>query len=329
MPPPNRDGEPFRIATQRVEACPVCASRATTTWLRDCRDWQQPALAQTFEYDRCTNCGLRFLATRPLPSELGKLYFSSYGPYQRDKQGRKPSRTLARALDVAAGVIEIPSRRRLQRMLDWAYTPPEPGALLVDYGCGAPNFLNAARERGWSTVGIDFTNEVLDRVCADGHRALLVGDEFKAGVESGGVSCVRMNHVIEHLFDPREVLEQIRSKLQPGGRIHIATPNPVSAGARAFGRYWWGLECPRHAALFPAWVLGTLLRQVGFREPRIVYEGSRNDLLRSWSIRRYAQGGLGHDSIAADPERAAYFGPPAAMAAPTALAERIHAFAQA
>src|SRR5205085_11884306 len=138
-------------------------------------------LAQTFEYDVCTNCGARFLATRPLASELDKLYFPDYGPYQPDAgNGSDPGRSgpvaraVARSLDAAAGVIGLAGRHRLPRMLEWAYTPASCGDRLVDYGCGAPNFLNSARDRGWSTTGVDFTEEVLAAVRADGHGAFLV-----------------------------------------------------------------------------------------------------------------------------------------------------------
>jgi SAM-dependent methyltransferase len=321
-----------------LEACPLCGSTATKIWRTDCRDWQQPQIEQRFEYARCTRCGACFLAIRPVASELGKVYFSGYGPHQ-SVSGRslKPppshlaTRLAAPPLRAVAAALAAPNRRRLTQMLQWAYTPDAPGETLLDYGCGAATFLDEARGRGWSTVGVDFTEGVVDAVRARGHAAFLVED-FELRIAEHSVACVRMNHVVEHLYEPRRVLGRIHAKMRSGGRIHIATPNPSGVGSRIFGRHWWGLECPRHAVLYRPRVLRGLLLQAGFREPRIVHEGSAKDLARSWGIRLYAGGGIEEGLVTAfadDSSRLAVAAPAAALSAIASVADRYHVFARA
>jgi SAM-dependent methyltransferase len=345
MPTHSREGHSpaadaaTRLETERVEACPLCASTATRPWRRDCRDWQQPHITQRFAYDRCTQCSAYFLAARPVPSELGKVYFWGYGPYQAAPEPDSdppPSHLITRAaappLRAVGAALNLVSRRRLSRMLDWTYVRAADGETLLDYGCGAPTFLDDARRRGWQTIGVDFSEDVVASVRARGHTAFVAGDDFERGIPDASVTCVRMNHVVEHLYEPRHVLERIRAKLRPEGRLHIATPNPGGLGSRMFGRHWWGLECPRHAVLYRPSVLRSLLLQAGFREPRIVHEGSSKDLARSWGIRLCAAGRLEPGQITAlgnDSARVSLVAPAAALTALAAVADRFHVFARA
>ena len=334
---PTVDDRP-RLQTERIEACPLCGSAATKTWRTGCFDWQQPHAADRFEFNRCTGCGARFLGTRPLVSELGKVYFPGYGPYQapataasdlaRTHSALRAAALPLRAAGAATGRL---GRRRLSRMLDWAYTPEVEGDTLLDYGCGPPTFLDAAQHRGWNTIGADFAEGVVESVRARGHTAFLVGDDFERGIAEQSVACVRMNHVVEHLYEPLRVLERIRAKMRPGGRIHIATPNPGSAGSRVFRRYWWGLDCPRHVVLYRPRVLRNVLEQTGFRVLRIVHEGAAKDLARSWGIRLLAHERTEPSQIAtmaSDPVRLSLFGPAAVLTVMAAMADRYHVFAK-
>jgi SAM-dependent methyltransferase len=328
----------IHLDTERVEACPLCGSRATHLWRKDCRDWQQVRLTQRFEYERCGRCEAYFLAVRPRESEVGKVYFAGYGPYQeaahatlKAPPAHPAARLAAPPLRVTGAALGLFGRRRLRRMMTWAYTPESGGETLVDYGCGAPTFLDEARGRGFATVGVDFAEEVLDAVRASGHTAYLADPEFERNVPDHSVGCVRMNHVVEHLYRPREALRAIRSKLRSGGRIHIATPNPTSIGSRVFGRRWHALDCPRHVILYRPRVLRRLLDELGFRDISVVHEVGPKDLTRSWGISLYDRGRILPEQIgamAADPVRSGLFSPIAGLAALLSAADRYHVFAR-
>jgi SAM-dependent methyltransferase len=266
------------------------------------------------------------------------VYFVGYGPHQSEIATAQtpPANALVRiaapplrALGVALG--SLPGVR-LSRALRRTYTPDRPGATLLDYGCGAPIFLDRARERGWNTVGVDFANDVVEAVRANGHAAFCLGDDYEAGVDDGSVECARMNHVVEHLYEPVRVLESIRRKMRPGGRIHLATPNPDSLGSRYYGRHWWGLECPRHALLYRPRLLVELLERAGFHTVTVLHEAAAKDLARSWGIRRTGSqemsptqiGALAHDRV-----RVSLFSPAAAASALVSAADRYHTFARA
>jgi hypothetical protein len=56
--------------------------------------------------------------------------------------------------------------------------------------------------------------------------------------------------VLEHYEQPVELLELMRSHLEPGGRIFIEVPNVRSRWARIAGDYWTGWYVPRHFTHF-------------------------------------------------------------------------------
>ena len=326
-----------RIETERVEACPLCRSTATKTWRVDCRDWQQPQFAGRFEYKRCTRCGACFLTVRPLQSELGKVYFEGYGPYQATPASIAPlsgahsvAPTAAPRLRVVGATIRV-LQRRLSRLLDRVYTPETEGETLLDYGCGTPTFLDLARERGFATVGVDFGEGVVRAVRASGHQGFLVGKDFARNVPNASLGCVRMNHVIEHLYDPHEALSAIHTKMRPGGRIHISTPNPASVGSRLFRRRWHALDCPRHVVLYQPGVLRELLQGLGFGDISVVQEVGAKDLTRSWGIVLYDRGRIPHERIATmatDHVRLGLLLPLASVGALVSTADRYHLLAR-
>jgi SAM-dependent methyltransferase len=327
-----------RLDTERVEACPLCGSTETRPWRRDCRDWQQVGMSQRFEYARCRRCDAHFLALRPRESELAKVYFAGYAPYHekarpmpKAPRAHLVARLVAAPLRGAGAAIGLVGRRRLDRMLSWAYTPEAPEEMLVDYGCGAPTFLDDARARGFNTIGVDFTDDVLKAVRARGHAAHFAGEDFERQVADQSVSCVRMNHVLEHLYRPRDALAAIRAKIVRGGRLHIATPNPISFGSRIFRRRWHALDCPRHVILYRPHVLETLLGELGFHDISVVHEVGPKDLTRSWGIVLYDRGRIGPEQIGAmamDPVRSGLFSPIASVAALLSASDRYHVFAR-
>ena len=330
--------QPAGLRTEHVAACPMCGSADLRPWRQRSRDWSRPEAPDRLDYSECRSCGGYFLADRPLESELGKIYLPDYGPYQSGPVAarRAPANPVTRVVSIPARGITALLRAvlpdALERELERFYTPERQGATLLDYGCGAPTFLDHARGLGWRTVGADFTDDVLEAVRANGHEAFLVGDALNAGVPDGSVDAVRMNHVVEHLYEPGEVLGELRRKLAPGGRIHISTPDPGSLGSKLFGRHWHALDSPRHLVLLRPKVLTGLMLQAGFRDLRVVHETVPKDLTRSWGIWLYDRGRIDHaeiEGMAGDPVRVPLAWPVSRAAAALGRSDRYHLFAAA
>jgi SAM-dependent methyltransferase len=327
------------IRTEPVTLCPLCGSGDVVRWRRRCADRQQPSLAQRYDYDRCRSCGCRYLVDRPLEDDVRKIYFEGYGPYihriDSSSSGRRAWSAAMRLAAVAGAAtgsaMEAARPSRLQPALHCAYQPTA-GGIFLDYGCGSAAALDDARSAGWSTVGVDFSDEVLASVAARGHRTAKIGEDFDERVEDASVALARMNHVVEHLPDVRATLAQVRRKLGPGGALHISTPNPASLGSAVFRRRWLSLEAPRHFTLLPPRTLLVVLQDEGFAAATVHHEVVTKDLARSWGYWLVDRGHFGLGDVREmghDPVVNRLLRPMAKVAAVGRAADRYHVLARA
>ena len=70
--------------------------------------------------------------------------------------------------------------------------------------------------------------------------------------------------VVEHLTDPRAVIERMAAALVPGGVLMLTTGDWSSWLAQRMGARWRLMTPPQHLFFFDAKTLGTMLRHAGF-----------------------------------------------------------------
>lgn len=75
-------------------------------------------------------------------------------------------------------------------------------------------------------------------------------------------------HVLEHLRNPAETLQEIHRILKPGAWLSVAVPNYGGSQASASGPHWFHLDLPRHLWHFRLSSLQALLASNGFRLAR-------------------------------------------------------------
>lgn len=137
------------------------------------------------------------------------------------------------------------------------------GKRLLDIGFGNGAFLERVRNAGWQVAGADPDEEVVMRANEKGLPVRQGGVEIWSD-EPESFDYITLSHVIEHVHEPRSVLEAAHRLLKPGGWIWLETPNIDSFGHRRFGKAWRGLEVPRHLVIFNRNSLETLLLESGF-----------------------------------------------------------------
>src|SRR5207237_8067181 len=119
----------------------------------------------------------------------------------------------------------------------------------LEFGCGGVQFMSRRAEAGWNVGGIEPDPKAVQALRArKGFDVRASLADFGEGAEAFDV--VTMSHVIEHVTDPIGTLRSLRRILRPGGLLLITTPNAASLGSRVFGKYWRGLEPPRHLNVF-------------------------------------------------------------------------------
>ncbi|WP_174275095.1 class I SAM-dependent methyltransferase [Sphingomonas bacterium] len=220
----------------------------------------------TWSIRQCASadCRLGWVDPRPLPDQVGKLY-ESY--YTHAEDGAVDEQ------NYYGGGLKKIVKSVLARLLFWrrpAYQTDLlhlqgmiPGRLL-EIGCGSGSFLAAAARAGWAAFGIDFDRKAVEAARSiPGVRAEM-GDLLDQGFPAASFDAIVMNNVIEHVSDPIATVGECHRLLRPGGRLVLITPNIGSLGHGVFGRYWRGLEQPRHLFLFNIATLKALARRAGF-----------------------------------------------------------------
>ena len=221
--------------SQTLEACVVCGG-LTRRPVVDVDRWH---------VSRCT-CGTHTLF--PAPDEVVLEEFNDGSGYEG-----------AFSLRDDMIVRHHQSLRAVEKVV-------RPGRLL-DVGCGPGFLLEAARERGWDAVGVDPSPFSVARARKEGFEAH-EGMLEDLDLEPGSFDALALLQVVEHMVDPRPLLEACRRLLRPDGALLVATPNPASLLAkikRERFNYWIP---PVHCAWYTPAALSRLLTANGFAPVR-------------------------------------------------------------
>lgn len=260
--------------------CPLCGSQQYRLRFRT-KD-QLLYFPDTFSLVECVDCQLLYLS--PQPVDMTPFYDGSYLFFEEaTKQTTwQPLMQVLRAKFAAANTPQGNPPAE-------AYGPANPylallkqsgvpgAGRLLDFGCGIGDFLFALRHSGWAIYGYDATTTVVQRAnvrLAELNRPVVSSGNFKGLYPDAYFNVVTLWHVIEHLPNPLDTMREIQRILQPGGICIVQTPRIDSAEARLFGRFWGGLDSPRHLCVFSANTLSKLLAQAGFVDIRQMRDSS-------------------------------------------------------
>ncbi|MDG2336317.1 MAG: class I SAM-dependent methyltransferase [Myxococcota bacterium] len=196
----------------------------------------------------CPECGVARFDPMPSESEVASFYPSEY-------YGSPGAKFLP--------LVEWWIRAVAARHVRFLSAGLPEGARVLDVGCGRGVVLGPLADRGFETHGVEVSENATRG--ADSRAQLRIASRLsEAGYASDYFDQIVIWHVLEHLRDPRETLDECRRILKPGGRIVVAVPNFSSWQARLAGPHWFHLDAPRHLFQFPLAGLRQLLERCGF-----------------------------------------------------------------
>ena len=136
------------------------------------------------------------------------------------------------------------------------------GGTCLEIGCSTGTMLDILKEKGCETWGVEpsGSGEVAKK---KGHKILKTTFE-KAELPRNYFELVILNHTLEHLDKPKQVLNKIYIVLKDGGILFIDVPNFGSLSSRILGKRWPYLLPKEHKHQFTKESLTKLLIENGF-----------------------------------------------------------------
>lgn len=254
-----------------------------------------------FRVVRCRNCQLAFTNPRPTERDRGLFYPADYAPHLKPAASAGPLAGWRQKLehaalrhrfgypsarpDAATRLQSLVSRAVFRRRRDRQHWVPfrAPGRLL-DFGCGADDFLDQMRDYGWRVEGVDLFPQVVEAVRRKPGMRAHLGTLPHPDIKPGTFDAITMRHSLEHVPFPKAVLEAAADALRSGGVLVVGVPNFDSWSFRHFHQNWTGLALPRHLTHFTPMTLCRMAEAVGFRTLAIEQIGRDGRIRKSARI---------------------------------------------
>ncbi|MBK8710340.1 MAG: class I SAM-dependent methyltransferase [Niastella sp.] len=234
--------------------CPICGAHQIEPFLQ-VKDFT--VSKKIFPVYRCSQCSGMFTNDIPDEQEIGPYYASeNYISHTETQQG-----IINRLYHIVRNHTLQSKRRLVQK---------ETGMLtgsILDVGCGTGAFLATMQQAGWQTCGVE-RDDVARQNAKQLHQvvALPAEDLFTINQQFDAIS---LWHVLEHVHDLQNYIEQLKKLLKPKGVLFIAVPNPKSADAKTYKEYWAAYDVPRHLYHFTAKSMRILMESHGLQAEKV------------------------------------------------------------
>jgi ubiquinone/menaquinone biosynthesis C-methylase UbiE len=235
----------------KINSCIICDNRELlpkfqlTDYLLD-NDQVQTS------YVQCSNCGLIFQNPRIPQQEINKYYPPEYDSYQSENFDNPDFRS-------RLSQYGLSKRRKFVNNI-------KDGGKLLDVGSATGNFLREMQNSsGWDLFGVEINEHAAKTAQQQFSLNVFHGEINQANYPNNFFDIVTLWDVIEHLSDPQSVLLEVHRILKNDGVLIFRIPNGSSWDAKLFGKYWFGLDAPRHYYVFNQQTITKLLDLAGFR----------------------------------------------------------------
>jgi 2-polyprenyl-3-methyl-5-hydroxy-6-metoxy-1,4-benzoquinol methylase len=239
---------------KELKSCPVCQNTSFQKFIT-AKDYT--VSRETFDLVKCDSCGFVFSNPIPDTERLGDYYISNdYISHSKNATG------LIDKIYVVARSFTLKWKLDLIQ----EYTGDQDKTIL-DYGCGTGDFLKACKDNGWTVTGVEPSDKARELAVDQTHEKIAASLKQ---VETKEFSTITLWHVLEHIEDLNNTLQQLKEKLSENGTLLIAVPNHAAWDGTHYGQYWAGYDVPRHLWHFTQQTMKALLTKNSLKLADIV-----------------------------------------------------------
>lgn len=232
-----------------LEKCPVCSEGGLVKKL-DCID--HSTSKERFEIVSCETCDFTFTNPRPKDENLGEYYKSDmYISHTNNTKG------LFNWLYQTVRKYAIGSKVNLLRKTS------EKGNHL-DIGCGTGEFLNACKNAGYNTKGIEPSELAREQAIKNFNLSVSENTNLNQ-FQKEQFNSISMWHVLEHVPNLNETIGEFARILDQNGKVIIAVPNHKSWDANHYKEFWAAWDTPIHLWHFSKSTIEKLFEKHNFK----------------------------------------------------------------
>lgn len=242
---------------------------------------------KTYKYYKCFGCGVLQIEEPILDPEL--LYPQSYYSFSSSINSLKNKvkktilkNNVARELDLPAilpKITKAPETKGVRSLKDYI----NKNTSILDIGSGSGELLEALYSLGYKNIeGVDpFISKDLQ----------FKGWKIKKGYvteldESTKYDVIILHHSFEHMADPKEVLQKIKSLLSVNGKCIISIPVCDSYAYEFYKNNWVQLDAPRHVFLHTNKSMNLLAEGTGLKIEKITDDSRTFQFIGSEQYKR-------------------------------------------
>jgi 2-polyprenyl-3-methyl-5-hydroxy-6-metoxy-1,4-benzoquinol methylase len=134
--------------------------------------------------------------------------------------------------------------RELVELIEKEINPYETDTWL-DVGCGTGAFLNTMLQAGWDATGLE-PDETARKNAQELYQVQPLSSPEIFNLPEQQYDAITMWHVLEHVHQLHEYIDQLKKLLKPSGKLIIAVPNFTSADGQHYKSHWAAYDVPRH-----------------------------------------------------------------------------------
>ena len=207
-----------------------------------------------FEIWQCDLCTARFTQNAPGKTEIEKYYRSeNYISHTDTKKG------FINSLYHFVRKQTLASKTNLIKK----FTKLSVGNIL-DVGAGTGAFLHTMKNTGWTVTGLE-PDENARTNANNLYGISLQPSENLFELTAESYDAITLWHVLEHVHDLHEYLDQLKKLLKHNGCLFIAVPNYTCFDEKIYKEFWAAYDVPRHLYHFSPTSITQLLLHHGLQ----------------------------------------------------------------
>ncbi|RKR14801.1 methyltransferase family protein [Maribacter vaceletii] len=174
---------------------------------------------------------LDMLVTKPQPNNLDMYYESDAYISHSDA-----------SISLLDKIYQVVKKYSIQKKVSLINSYRTSDKNVLDVGAGTGDFLLGAKNGGWQVCGMEPNSNAITKASEKGITLYSDFTELK----NKKFNVITLWHVLEHLPNLEEQIQNLKKLLAENGTLIIAVPNYKSFDAKWYKENWAAYDVPRH-----------------------------------------------------------------------------------